>query len=141
MSKSRGARGVLSRAFAEKEAAMDERRKRERVGARGAHAEADAKLRLARETLESARKERESARKEWGELGGGVPGASREVMPPPPPRSAMPTPRQLPSTRSLRPPGLFGRARGPGAQQGDLTLTLTLTPTRTIPGPRGMRRG
>ncbi len=121
-SKSRGSVAVLSRGFVEKEAAMDERRKREREELEALRAEADAKLRLARETLESARKERESARKELG-VGRGVgvlfPGASsRDLMPPPPPRSAMPTPRQLRLDSEPSTPRDFSDAAG-SAPEGD----------------------
>jgi len=123
-SKSRGPNlAVLSRGFVEKEAAMDERRKREREELEALRAEADAKLRLARETLESARKERESARKELG-VGRGVgvlfPGASsRDLMPPPPPRSAMPTPRQLRLDSEPSTPRDFLDAAGSALLSGD----------------------
>ncbi|ACO69412.1 predicted protein [Micromonas commoda] len=137
MSKSRGAHGVLSQGFVEKEAAMDERRKREREELEALRAEADAKLRLARETLESARKERESARKEWGGLGGGVPGASRDLMPPPPPRSAMPTPRQLRLDSEPSTPRDFSDAPAGSAPKGDPNPNPNPNPDPNDPGPSG----
>jgi hypothetical protein len=82
---------TLSKGFVDKDVANDTRRQREREELEALRADADAKLRLARETLESARKERESSRKEFVEAAA----ASRDMMPPPPPRSAMPTPRRI----------------------------------------------
>jgi hypothetical protein len=92
---------TLSKGFVDKDVANDTRRQREREELEALRADADAKLRLARETLESARKERESSRKEFvaasAKRGEEVQAAaaSRDMMPPPPPRSAMPTPRRI----------------------------------------------
>ena len=97
---------------------MDERRKREREELEALRAEADAKLRLARETLESARRKGARVRAQGVGRARGRSTRARRATSCPRRRPGRPCPPRVSSasTRSLRPPGLFGRARGLGAE-------------------------